>query len=213
MTITELLESWKGRAEKAEAELARVQRELDHKKMWANEIAACAKEELEKAHKEIERVQLERDHYKNKVERYREVLGVNTNESICEAAERVQAQCAEMREALKHWQRHFQASVPANADQQEESAEDFTAAWYETERALSEDAGTGYVRKEDVVPLLQAASVLCERAPVEPYPKEWDTDPVYRLHVPYCELIVLAKALARTKGLTEPASGKPSNQP
>lgn len=41
---------------KLNGELERVQRELDHKKMWANEIAACTKEELEKAHKEIERV-------------------------------------------------------------------------------------------------------------------------------------------------------------
>lgn len=195
MTITELLESWKGRAEKAEAELARVQRELDHKKMWANEIAACAKEELEKAHKEIERVQLERDHYKNKVERYREVLGANTNESICEAAERVQAASARMRESLE------KIAAFTNPDDENSYRADDREGCLDTvystaKSALANDAGTGYVRKEDVVrdvkPLLDALEKIMFASPCS------------ELDVPYTARVAeLALAHAKSKGLTE----------
>jgi hypothetical protein len=59
---------------------------------------------------------------------YREVLDLITSQ---------QKQIEVLREALKLWQRYFQKDIPRTSDQQEQEGEEFTTAWFETEKALA----------------------------------------------------------------------------
>lgn len=113
---------WIERAEKAEAELGRVKALLSEtEKQFGHQWEAASDKlmALIDTHKDLQAEAaemrealnrlytswgegMERDHYKNKVERCREILGAQANESICEAAERVQAAAAEMQEALEN---------------------------------------------------------------------------------------------------------------
>lgn len=160
MTITELLESWKERAEKAEAELQKAAALINTSR---NE-AAVSSVTCGQMRKELERVQ---------------------------------AAAAEMRDAAEMlW------TVVANVsggDWTKQSAEWQTAAarWRDAyHKALANDAGTGYVRKEDVVrdvkPLLDALEKIMFASPCS------------ELDVPYTARVAeLALAHEKSKGLTE----------
>lgn len=69
--------------------------------------------------------------------------------------------------------------------------------------AISTNAGSDYHHRDEYKPLVERCKILCDRAPHIDYPREWRSDPIYKTHVPYCELLSLKEALseARAKGL------------
>lgn len=141
MTITELLESWKGRAEKAEAELARVQ-----------------------------------------------------------------AAAAEMREALIDCERELNFA-PRHTKGQEFDM--WRSSIKKVQKALSSSAGTGYARKEDVVPLVAAIESAVKNCffcrgtgAISKAADRMSADPPPLPHE--CQdCKPLREALAKAKGLTE----------
>jgi hypothetical protein len=52
-------------------------------------------------------------------------------------AQKLRGALVEARDCLVRWKAYFQADIPRTADEQEEMGEQFTAAWFETDRALA----------------------------------------------------------------------------